>query len=96
MTASGHVSLTVDTLQRLRAQLPFRIVGLDSDNGTDFINHALVDYCTQHGITFTRSRRYLKNDTCHVEQLDSRVQLEAAQRTLAARAARSDSYVRQP
>jgi Integrase core domain len=55
-------------LQRLRAQLPFRILGLDSDNGTEFINHALVEYCTHHGITFTRSRPYLKNDTCHVEQ----------------------------
>jgi Integrase core domain len=55
-------------LQRLRAQLPFRILGLDSDNGTEFINHALFDYCAHHGITFTRSRPYLKNDTCHVEQ----------------------------
>jgi hypothetical protein len=38
------------------------------DNGTEFINRALLDYCTAHGITFTRSRPYLKNDTCHVEQ----------------------------
>ena len=37
------------------------------DNGTEFINHALLDYCAQHDITFTRSRPYLKNDTCHVE-----------------------------
>jgi hypothetical protein len=42
--------------------------GLDSDNGTEFINRVLLDYCTDHGITFTRSRPYLKNDTCHVEQ----------------------------
>jgi hypothetical protein len=55
-------------LQRLQAELPFRILGLDSDNGTEFINRALLDYCTDHGITFTRSRPYLKNDTCHVEQ----------------------------
>ena len=55
-------------LQRLQADLPFRILGLDSDNGTEFINRALLDYCTKHGITFTRSRPYLKNDTCHVEQ----------------------------
>ncbi len=32
------------------------------------MNRALLDYCTSHGITFTRSRPYLKNDTCHVEQ----------------------------
>ncbi len=55
-------------LQRIRAELPFRILGLDSDNGTEFINRALLDYCTEQGITFTRSRPYLKNDTCHVEQ----------------------------
>ena len=54
-------------LQRLQAELPFRILGLDSDNGTEFINRVLLDYCTDHGITFTRSRPYLKNDTCHVE-----------------------------
>ncbi len=49
-------------------QSPVRILGLDSDNGTEFINRALLDYCTDQGITFTRSRPYLKNDTCHVEQ----------------------------
>ena len=56
-------------LQRLRADLPFRIRGLDSDHGTEFINRALLEYCTDQGITFTRSRPYLKNDTCHVEQI---------------------------
>ena len=55
-------------LQRLQADLPFRILGLDSDNGTEFINRVLLDYCTSQNITFTRSRPYLKNDTCHVEQ----------------------------
>src|SRR5205085_6699824 len=43
-------------LQRVQADLPFRILGLDSDNGTEFINHALLDFCADHGITFTRSR----------------------------------------
>src|SRR5438045_7340724 len=55
-------------LQRIRAELPFRILGLDSDNGTEFINRALLDYCTDHHITFTLSRPSLKNDTCHIEQ----------------------------
>jgi len=55
-------------LQRLRADLPFRIRGLDSDNGTEFINRAVLEYCTDQGITFTRSRPYFMNDTCHVEQ----------------------------
>ena len=55
-------------LQRLQADLPFRILGLDSDNGSEFINRVLLDYCAHQGITFTRSRPYLKNDTCHIEQ----------------------------
>jgi hypothetical protein len=55
-------------LQRLQAELPFRILGLDTDNGSEFMNRALLDYCISQGITFTRSRPYLKNDTCHVEQ----------------------------
>lgn len=56
-------------LQRMRAELSFRILGLDTDNGTEFINRALLDYCTDQGIAFTRSRPYLKNDTCHVGQI---------------------------
>jgi hypothetical protein len=54
-------------LQRLQAELPFRILGLDGDNGTEFINRVLLEYCTDRGITFTRSRPYLNNDTCHVK-----------------------------
>jgi hypothetical protein len=52
----------------LQADLPFPILGLDSDNGSEFINQALLDYCASQGITFTRSRPYKKNDTCHIEQ----------------------------
>jgi hypothetical protein len=55
-------------LQRLQADLPFSILGLDSDNGSEFLNRLLLDYCAGQGITFTRSRPYLKNDTCHIEQ----------------------------
>ena len=44
------------------------LLGLDSDNGSEFINQSLYDYCRQNGITFTRSRSYKKNDSCHVEQ----------------------------
>ena len=43
-------------------------MGLDSDNGGEFINHHLVRYCTREKITFTRCRPYKKNDQCHVEQ----------------------------
>jgi hypothetical protein len=56
------------TLKRLRAQFPFPILGLDSDNGGEFINNELLRYCLVEEITFTRSRPYRKNDNCFVEQ----------------------------
>jgi hypothetical protein len=44
------------------------MLGLDSDNGSEFINQHLYDYCRRNRIAFTRSRPYKKNDSCHVEQ----------------------------
>jgi len=55
-------------VHRVRQRLPFAFLGLDSDNGSEFINHHLYNYCQRQGITFTRSRSYKKNDSCHVEQ----------------------------
>ena len=55
-------------LKELRAQLPFALQGIDSDNGSEFINDHLLEYCQHEGITFTRSRPYRKNDNCFVEQ----------------------------
>jgi hypothetical protein len=55
-------------VEQLRQDLPVPLRGLDSDNGSEFLNHALLRYCAERGITFTRSRPYRKNDTCHVEQ----------------------------
>jgi hypothetical protein len=55
-------------LKHLRQQLPFKLLGLDSDSGSEFINHHLVRYCEEEGITFTRSRPGRKNDNCFVEQ----------------------------
>jgi hypothetical protein len=55
-------------LQDIRAQLPFPLLGLDSDNGSEFINDQLYRYCIDEKITFTRSRAYHKNDNCFVEQ----------------------------
>jgi hypothetical protein len=52
----------------VRNQLPFPMLGLDSDNGGEFINQSLYGYCKQWNITFTRARSYKKNDNCHVEQ----------------------------
>lgn len=55
-------------LQDIIACLPFELLGIDSDNGSEFINDQLLRYCAEHGVTFTRSRAYRKNDGCHVEQ----------------------------
>ena len=52
----------------VRQRLPMPLPGLDSDNGSEFINRSLYDYCRRNAITFTRSRSYKKNDSCHVEQ----------------------------
>jgi hypothetical protein len=59
------VSQAVVELQKL---LPFPLRGLDSDNGSEFINDTLWRYCQTEQITFTRSRPYQKNDQAHVEQ----------------------------
>ena len=56
-----------------RERLPVPLVGLDSDNGSEFINHHLYAYCQQHAITFTRSRAWKKNDNAHVEQKNGAV-----------------------
>jgi hypothetical protein len=48
--------------------LPFPLLGLDTDNGTEFLNHGLVSWCNARHITFTRSRAYRKNDQAHVEE----------------------------
>jgi hypothetical protein len=52
----------------LRQRLPFPLLGIDSDNGSEFINQTLFKYCQDEGITFTRCRPYRKNDQAHVEQ----------------------------
>ena len=55
-------------IHQIRQRLPFPLLGLDSDNGSEFINQHLYSYCRREDITFTRSRSYKKNDSCHVEQ----------------------------
>jgi hypothetical protein len=55
-------------LLHLRQNLPFPLLGLDSDNGGEFINDELVRYCDQEQLTFTRGRAGRKNDNPYVEQ----------------------------
>ncbi len=52
----------------IRDRLPFPLLGIDSDNGSEFLNAQLVRYCEAEQLTFTRSRPYWKNDQAHVEQ----------------------------
>jgi hypothetical protein len=55
-------------LEQIRANLPFPLLGLDSDNGAEFINDQLIRYCDAEKITFTRGRTGHKNDNPYVEQ----------------------------
>ncbi len=55
-------------LKHIRGHLPFPLLGLDSDNGAEFINDELVRYCADEHLTFTRGRVGRKNDNPFVEQ----------------------------
>lgn len=59
---------TFGGIQAMRKRLPFPLLGIDSDSGSEFINHHLYRYCLGEQITFTRSRPFRKNDQAHVEQ----------------------------
>lgn len=55
-------------LEQMRQALPFPLRGIDSDNGSEFINDQLFRYCRQLQIQFTRGRPYKKDDNAHIEQ----------------------------
>ena len=63
----------VQALSEVRDRLPFAILGLDTDNGSEFITHKLFGFCEREAITFTRSRPYKKNDQCFVEQKNGQI-----------------------
>jgi hypothetical protein len=58
----------IEGIQQIREELPFPILGIDTDNGSEFINKEMVEFCVEEQITFTRGRAYRKNDQCFVEQ----------------------------
>lgn len=58
----------IEALGTLQELLPFILLGLDTDNGSEFINYGLLKFCETKKITFTRSRAYRKNDQAHVEE----------------------------
>jgi hypothetical protein len=57
-----------EALDEIRRALPFRLQGIDSDNGSEFINDHLYRYCQAQEIQFTRGRPYKKDDNAHIEQ----------------------------
>lgn len=57
-----------NAMDEMRSSLPFQLLGIDSDNGSEFINAHLYRYCQGLGIQFTRGRPYKKDDNAHVEQ----------------------------
>lgn len=60
-------------ITEVRRRLPFPMLGLDTDNGSEFINYDQLRYCEREGISFTRSRSYKKNDQAHVEEKNGSV-----------------------
>ena len=57
-----------DALDQVERDLPFRLLGLDSDNGSEFVNWHLKAWCEQKQIQLTRGRPYKKDDNAHIEQ----------------------------
>ncbi|MDP9011837.1 MAG: DDE-type integrase/transposase/recombinase [Pseudomonadota bacterium] len=61
-------TLLVEALERVRLGLPFTLRALDVDNGSEFVNETMIQYCLRNGIELTRSRPYRKNDQAWIEQ----------------------------
>lgn len=61
-------ALTLDAISDIKNSLPFALLGIDSDNGSEFINYHLKRFCDNNKIQFTRSRPYKKDDNAHIEQ----------------------------
>jgi len=64
---------TMDSLKRIRGKIPFRVLGMHPDTGSEFINWFLKDWCDEEKIEFTRSRLYHSNDNAYVEQKNGHV-----------------------
>lgn len=63
--SSRHIVVALDLI---RKRSPVGLIGIDPDNGSEFINDNLHRYCKEHAIQFTRGRPYKKNDNAHIEQ----------------------------
>ena len=58
----------LNAMKEIQQALPFKLLGIDSDNGSEFINYHLKTFCDQNHIQFTRGRPYKKDDNAHIEQ----------------------------
>lgn len=58
----------LEAMPLIEQRLPFPLVGIDSDNGGEFINEALINWVGERDLFFTRARPYRSNDNAHVEQ----------------------------
>jgi Integrase core domain len=65
--------MVIAALKRAQQLLPFPILGIDTDNGSEFINVELLTFCEQEQITFTRGRPRKSNDQCYVEQKNGQI-----------------------
>lgn len=59
---------TLEQFKKIEADLPFPVLGIDPDNGGEFINWAMYRYIRKKEYNFTRSRPFHKNDNAHIEQ----------------------------
>jgi hypothetical protein len=66
-------TLLVEALDCIRIGLPFPLLALDVDNGGEFLNETMIQYCLRNGIELTRSPPYRKNDQAWIEQKNGAV-----------------------
>jgi hypothetical protein len=66
-------TLITVSIENIRLQLPFPMLGLDVDNDSAFINETVLNYCQSHKFELTRSRAYKKNDQAWIEQKNGAV-----------------------
>jgi len=59
---NGAHRWVIEAMTVIEAGLPFPLVGLDTDNGDEFINYALINWAGERDLFFTRSRPYKSND----------------------------------
>jgi hypothetical protein len=69
--------LLTEVLSEVRKQMPFALLGFDTDNDSVFMNETVKTYCDEAGLVFTRCRPYRKNDQAWVEQKNGAVVRQA-------------------